>query len=155
MSVFVPLLIKKDVLSYRLNGCHINNRHHTQSAPLEFVSVYPVFSEGNVPDTVLIGMAACQMMAVWLGGERGCLSVSVSESMTAICQFHRQFSAQCAAHCIIVALLYAHHTTPLNCENITKTDIRVKHSRLVNAPTPLNSVVAYRFVDPNSVAVDT
>lgn len=50
--VFVPLLIKKDVLSYRLNGCHIKKRHHTQSAPLQLASVYRVFSEGNVPDTV-------------------------------------------------------------------------------------------------------
>lgn len=87
------------------------------------------------------------MMAVWLGGERGCLSVSVSESMTAICQFHGQFSEQCVALCINLALLYARHTTPLNCENITKTDIRVKHS----TPTPLQSVVADRFVHPNSV----
>lgn len=139
------------MLGYRLDGCRINSRHHTQSAPLEFVSAHPVFSEGNVPDTVLIGMAACQMMAVWLGGERGCLSVSVSESMTAICQFHGQFSEQCVALCINLALLYARHTTPLNCENITITDIRVKHS----TPTPLQSVVADRFVHPNSVAVDT
>lgn len=124
-----------------------------QSAPLQFVSVYPAFGEGDVPDTVLIGMAACQMMAAWPGGERGCVSVSVSESMTAICHFHRQLSAQCAAHCIIVALLYAHRTTPLDCENITKTDIRVKRGRLLSTPTPRNSVVAYRFV--NSVAVDT
>lgn len=41
-----------------------------------------------MPSAVLIGMAVCQMMDVWLGGERGCLLVSVTELMTAICLFH-------------------------------------------------------------------
>lgn len=61
--------------------------------PLGSVFVYPVCEEGSVPDAVLIGMAECQVMDGWLGGERP--SLSVSESMTAICQFHGPFSVLC------------------------------------------------------------
>lgn len=92
-----------------------------------------------MPNAVLIGMAVCQMMDVWLGGERDCPSVSVSESMAAICQFHRLFSAPCAltisvAFCYVCAyelLLYVHSRSPVNSENIANTDVPAKHSRVV------------------------
>lgn len=143
----LPPIISQAKLSYRVNGCYINSHHHTQSfPPLGSVFVYPVCEEGRVPNAVLIGMAECQVMDGWLGGETvsQCLSltVSVSESMTAICQFHRQFSALyvCPSLCcrtvtgVLTLLLsgvfvhtrklqYVHCRNPVNFESIANTYI--------------------------------
>lgn len=107
---FVPLIVPSAKLSYRLNECYINSSHHTESLlPLGFVFVYPVCKEGSVPDS-LFNWHGRVPKDGWVAGwvTRDCLSLSVSESMAAICQFQGLFSApgvSAYSRCCVLTLL--------------------------------------------------
>jgi len=76
---------------FKFSECYINCHHQTVITSLGAVFVSPVFEEGSVSDAALIGMAEGQMMDGWM--ER--LTVSVSDSMAAICHCHGLFSVLC------------------------------------------------------------
>lgn len=88
-------------LSYRWSGCYINSHHHTHSHfPLGFCVCVPSVQEGHRARRRFNWHGRVPNDG-WMAGWRETVSQSLSltgsvpESMTAICHFHRLFSALC------------------------------------------------------------